>query len=75
MSTVSQICCDKCKKRTDDHYAEKGWLQIGASSGSSSFSQSRGRRKDGQATTGFHTWCGFMHFCSFKCLTGFIESL
>lgn len=48
MAQISITKCDQCGKRTDDHYTERGWIQI-----QGTVTRAYGRDNRGQAVTEF----------------------
>lgn len=73
------IFCDHCNTRTDDLYAEKGWITLSGNKlydgDGVTFSVSKGRDKVNQAVTGFKQTPDPVHFCGKNCLINYIEKL
>jgi hypothetical protein len=68
VSNYSATKCDGpgCKKRAEDFYATRGWINVA----NGSISITRGRKQDKSARTGFIAASpSGVHYCSIKCLS------
>jgi len=62
--------CDNCRKRTDDRYAEKGWIILEEIK---AITVTNGRKLDDKADLSKDNILRDLEFCCTSCLVEFIE--